>query len=279
MPRLRNYSPAPLNTLGINHVVKSVLMLCCFVTATAAQAGSFIVMDVGTASARHESTAWVDTGRIAITQSNMDGYMLFDKATSTVTMVDHAQKSYVRMDEAKIERIVGMASGVMGAMAGALESLQNLPEAQRKAAEDMMKNMGLGVPAGQSGKKVVTPTEELRTVNGVRCKMHNVMSNGAAVSQACIASAAQTGIESADWETIQSMRKMWIKFADRATPLIEKFGAGLPDISAVGVDGLPVMLIRGGKPEMLVRTIGRGKAPANVMSVPSSYSEKNLPLM
>ncbi len=266
--------PRPLSAL-----VRSGLMLGSLFATCLAHAGSFIVMDVGTATSHHESTAWVDTGKIAITQSNMDGYMLFDKASNTVTMVDHAQKSFVRMDEAKIERIVGMASGVMGAMASAMGSLQNLPEAQRKAAEDMMKNMGLGAPAGQATKKVVTPTQEQRTVNGVRCKMHNVMSNGAAVSQACIASAAQTGIAPADWETIQSMRKMWIKFADRATPLIEKFGTGLPDISAVGVDGLPVMVIRGGKPELLVRTIGRGKAPQNVMSVPSGYREKSLPIM
>lgn len=243
-----------------------------------ASAASYIVMDIGTETARHESTAWIDGSRVALTQSNVDGFMFFDETNSTVTIVDHAQKSFMRMDEAKIERLVGMASGVMGAMAAAMESLKNLPEGQRKAAEDMMASMGMNT-GGAPAKKEIIATKEQRNVNGVRCQMHNVMTNGAPISQACIATASQTGIPATDWKTVQSMRSLWLKFADRATPLIEKFGAGLPDISAVGVDGLPVMVIRGGKPEMMIRTIGQGKTPAGILDVPAGYREKNLPLL
>jgi len=260
-------------------VIAAALVIVAPLTTSPASAASYIVMDIGTDTARHESTAWIDGNRVALTQSNVDGFMFFDEATGTVTIVDHAQKSFMRMDEAKIEKLVGMASGVMGAMAAAMESLKNLPEAQRKAAEEMMASMGMNTAGGPGAKKEIVATDELRNVNGVSCKMHNIMNNGASVSQACIATASQTGIPATDWKTVQSMRNLWLKFADRATPLIEKFGAGLPDISAVGADGLPVMVIRGGKPEMMIRTIGQGKTPAGILDIPAGYREKNLPLL
>lgn len=260
------------------NAITTILAVASYAAPLIASAGSLVEFDISVKGQPGFSQFYVQDGRIAITQDRMDGHMFFDQQSQTITIVDHAQKSFVVLDEAKIERAVGMASSVMGAMSSAMESIKSLPEEQRAAAESLLKSMGLGTPQAPQ-KNTVTATGSSRDVNGVRCAIYSVNKGQTQISEACIASRKDTGIASGDWQTILSMRNMWMKYAERATPILERFGAGLPDMTAVEVEGLPIMVTRAGKPQMVIRRVAAARAPVELMQIPSGYSERNLPMM
>jgi len=262
----------------INTILGCVLTTASVIASPVTSAGSLVEFDVTVQGQHGFSQFYVQDGRIAITQDQMDGHMFFDQKSQTITIIDHAKRSFIIMDEAKIERAVGMASSVVGAMSSAMESLKSLPEDQRAAAENFLKSMGVASP-DDAAKSSVTATGNSRQVNGVRCSLYSVRRGETEVSEACIASKQDTGISAPDWATIQSMRGMWMKYADRAAPLLDRFGAGLPDMAAIEVDGLPVMVSRAGKPQMVIRSVAAAKAPKELLVIPAGYTERNLPMM
>lgn len=266
-----------INTIPGSTLIASSLVALS-IASPLASAGSLVEFDVTVKGQHGFSQFYVENGRIAITQDQMDGHMFFDQKSQTITIIDHAKKSYIVMDEAKIERAVGMASSVVGAMSSAMESLKSLPAEQRAAAEGFLKSMGIASPDAATTSSV-TSTGNTRQVNGVRCSLYSVRQGEAQVSEACIASKQDTGIANGDWATIQSMRGMWMKYAERAKPLLDRFGAGLPDMAAVEVDGLPIMVSRAGKPQMIIRRVTAANAPKELLVIPAGYTERNLPMM
>jgi len=266
----------------VKRIIKTILGCGLSATATFAStmvsAGSLVEFDLTVKGQHGFSQVYVQDGRVAITQDRMDGHMFFDQKSQTITIIDHAKKSFTVMDEAKIERAVGMASSVVGAMSSAMESIKSLPAEQRAAAENFLKSMGLASPDTASAKRV-TATGSSRQVNGVRCSLYSISKGESVISEACIASKQDTGIASSDWATLQSMRGMWMKYAERAAPLLDRFGAGLPDMSAVEVDGLPIMVSKAGQPQMIIRRVAAANAPKELLVIPAGYTERNLPMM
>jgi hypothetical protein len=103
-----------------------------------------------------------------------------------MTVVDHDRKSYMLMDDATVG---DMAEKVSGAMSQMQAMLKNLPEAQRKAAEAMIrKRGGAAMGGGAAGPKPVIEvkaTGQNDVVNNYPCAKHEVFRDGVKIRELC----------------------------------------------------------------------------------------------
>ncbi len=260
-------------------ILRSVIALTIACFSLHAGAGKLIEFDIDTPHGKGFSQLYVDKGKVAVVQDRMNGHIFFDQRSLTFTIVDHDQRSFILMDEAKIERAIGMASSVMGAVSGAMESVKGLPKEQREAAEAFLKSMGLAGGTAAPARPQVKNLNQQRRVAGVTCAMYRVSQGSKPTSEACVASAVDAGVAASEWQTLQAMRGLWMKYADQAAPLVERFGAGMPDVNVVRVDGLPVFINRQGKTDMMLRRTVDASVPRELITIPAGYAERNLPAM
>lgn len=102
-----------------------------------------------------------------------------------MTVVDHDRKSYFLMDDATVNK---MTSQVSSAMSQMQEMLQNLPEAQRRAAEAMIKKRGGAMGGGAAGPKPVIEvkaTGQSGVVNNYPCTKYEVFRDGVKIRELC----------------------------------------------------------------------------------------------
>lgn len=103
-----------------------------------------------------------------------------------MTVVDHDRKSYFLMDDATVSDMTAKVSGAMSQMQ---EMLKNLPEAQRKAAEAMIKKragaaMGSGA-AGPTPVIEVKATGQSDVVSNYPCAKYEVFRDGVKIRELC----------------------------------------------------------------------------------------------
>lgn len=95
-----------------------------------------------------------------------EGEMIYDGSDQSMLIVDHKRKSYMKLDKKTID---DLAAQLKGAMAQMEEQLANMPPAQRKMMEKMMKDR-MPKAAEPKAELSISRTGEKDTVAGYKAE-------------------------------------------------------------------------------------------------------------
>ena len=77
----------------------------------------------------------IKDGKVRMDDSKGEGYTLYDSAKKEMTFVNHAERTFTRMDEASMNELAGQVGSAMAEMR---KELENMPPEQRAMVERMM---------------------------------------------------------------------------------------------------------------------------------------------
>lgn len=148
-----------------------------------------------------------------------NGEAIYRGDRNEMVIVDHDNKSYFVMDQEMIESIAGQVGQAMGQIEKALE---NVPEAQRAALEQMMRDRMPQKPPTRP-ETTLRNTGDRAEKNGYPCVRYEVLRGGTVVRELWVT----------DWSNVEGGQDVAPVFED----LADFFGTMLDSLS--GADGMP----------------------------------------
>ena len=243
----------------------------------------FQVRDLAAPSAPvRTQTLYVKNQRILIKAAGGDNRVdiLFDETGQTMSIVDHAKRTYLPLNEQNVTELADRAEGLVSAVQ---EQVATLPPEQRAQLEQLLGNSMLGSvtkgenPAPEPKTYVKTG---LRQVHTIKCQGIEVLKANAKIAELCVAHAAAIGIPDADFKTIKAFQVFGERLAARASKLAERFGARVPEFGTHKLDGLPVQLKDHSATGNMVMTVARVATETiadRAMQIPKDYTADRLP--
>lgn len=193
--------------------------------------------------------------------------VLYDASSRTLTMVNHANKTYTRMDEARMKQLAAVAKN---AMQNIDALMANLPAEQRAQLQGMMPSGGSGIP-----QVSVQNTGRKDTVNGKSCEVWETRMNNAVESEMCVAGQDAVSVSGADMATLRQLFQATSQIAAQA---------GMSDAGAEwqALDGkIPLRIVEMAGGQRHVYTLKQAssdKVPASRFAVPNGYREQAMAL-
>ena len=171
------------------------------------------------------------------------GEALYRGDRREVVVVDHDDKSYWVMNE----ETLGSIAAQVGAAAGMMqEALKNVPEAERRKIEEMMKQrMPSAAQMPEQQKTELRRTDETGTKNGYPCRKYEVWRGGEKVQELWVTdwSNVKGGDEVA--ATFREMAGFWTEIMDSFRSSAGAFGPFASDdhfaVTFDRVGGFPVV--------------------------------------
>jgi hypothetical protein len=133
-----------------------------------------------------------------------------------IVVVDHERKAYQLMDEKTMRQLAGQVSGAMQQMQ---EALENVPEEQRAAIEQMMKQRMPRPPPAQPESEL-RKTGESAIHNGYPCVKYVLLRDGRTVSELWVT----------DWSNVEGGSEVVEAFEEMAEFFREMLDS-LPDMA------------------------------------------------
>lgn len=168
--------------------------------------------------------------------------IIADPSAGEIIIINDGDKSYMVIDEAFIENMSALVSGMAQTLMSQLppEVLAQLPPEQRAALEqlDQSADAEVNVPS-------IKQTGESKIVNGVKCDIYAYdNSDSDSTNSICAASAKAAKMNTDDYSTL-------IKLGEFMTELVAKFTASMPQmtealevsIMQLNLPGVPMEMI------------------------------------
>lgn len=206
--------------------------------------------------------AYVANGmvRVVNTAGRIEPEAIFDSSTGNLTLIDHQQKSYIKVNEAELT-----------AMAGQIKSI----------IDSVMSELPFNNPLALSeSKKSVKHSGIQRRVAGISCELYEIQINGEKESEVCIAKANRLDISPNDYETLENLYKTGDKLARTARETVGQRLGPIPEFGAGELGGLPVYIMSvasGSQLELTLTEIGSELVSADYFKIPEGYQQQSLP--
>lgn len=222
------------------------------------------------------SVTYITEDHMRVDTGTEGGYMLFDPATDTITIVQPAEESYMVIGK---EQMQAMGQVMQQARARMEKMLAQMPPAQRERMRQMMgERFNALMGGGAKAKPEVVHTGEEKTVAGYSCEVVKIRAEGTLQGSYCLASIEELGIPEADAETLEEMmafsRAMAAQFSKIA-------GSSLPT-TMMTLDGVPIAghaTVFGITTDSTLKSVETGSVSADLFTVPEGYSQRSLPKM
>ncbi len=241
----------------------------------------FSVGEAGSAQTRPQ-IAYIKDGALFVKGAGGDPQidLLFKRERSSITIINHGERSYMNFDEQKISELSDRAQGMMSMVQKQLaDNLANLPPDQAARMKEMMGNFG--VPAGGAPPP---PKKELikrgfMTINNMKCQQIDLLSNSQKVAQLCVADPSELNLPGDDYQTIKAMQAFGERLSQKASKISGQFAGSVPDFSGIQIEGLPVEMKSFSDPVSSVMTVTKvvGGVGNAAMAVPDGYNPRQLP--
>lgn len=201
------------------------------------------------------------------------GYMVFDRDTSSMIAVDTQNRQYFIVDQ---QTLVQLSSALSALPTGMLKQMQNqlkhLPPEQRAMAERQMKKM-------MGGK---TPAKKLRLVDsrktarvaGVKCAVHRLQRAGKNEGTMCLASPSSLGISAAEQKSLAAMFDFFTSMA-RGGGMMQNT---MEDFLIESLkDRVPIRVSKGGKVDSELVSVNHDRISAARLQPPKGYKKSKMP--
>ncbi len=124
--------------------------------------------------------------------------------------------------------------------------------------------------AGQSAPQMATrPTEQRQQINGIACRVYEVLRDGQVVGQLCLAQADDlSGLSPAEYNSLMALNAFNRRMAKVAQPQTD-FG-----MQGLEMAGIPVRVVGpDGKPVMELTRVSHQALSADLFTVPQGYRQ------
>lgn len=238
--------------------------------------------DNGEVAETSSSEILVDGSKIKVTgYSGGSSEVIFDAKEKEMLIVDHDQKSYTRLDQETIEAMAGQISDAMAKME---EQMANMPPAQRKMMEKMMKGR-MPQAAEKEPEPTLQRTGETKEVAGYEAEKVELTSPNGKVRELWVAPWSELEGSEGVAEAFQGMSQLF-------DGVIEAFSQG--PMAGLGqrlqsawleevysLDGFPVMVRELGESgellkETLLADIEQRDIPASAFDAPKGYKRQKI---
>lgn len=250
--------------------------------ASGATTIDFILKQQGMADV--SQAAYIAGGRILIKAAGGDPNMdlLFDQASETMTVVNHAEKSTLDLDAERVTALAGQATGMLEMVRQQLTAqMGNMSEEQRQQMEKMMESMGVGQlmqPEPSPPGETVLKDAGMQQVNGFTCKRTEVFEGDQKIAEVCSTPADVMGIPSEDFAVIESMRAMSEMLREETARISSKMGQGVPQFGHADVSGVPVAMVDEAGNSMAITSVREGVGDVRVEK-PAGYTARQMPTL
>lgn len=262
---------------NLNHF----LFYCCTILlASNAIAGTIVEFEVQDAGQTQVQSAHIHEGFVSIKNpggaENIDA--LFQREYERVFIIEHAKRSYMVINDAKVDELTSQARGMMALVQAQMEGMT---DEQRAETEKSMENMGMGGLLNSNEAAPVPEykqTSEQREVNGYSCQVVQVFKNQNLDSEMCVASRANLSMANADYDALKAMHNFAQRMATKAAMFMNSFGGTFPELATGDIEGLPVAVNDiDDKITVTLRSINAADIDPSRLGVPKGYTESALP--
>jgi hypothetical protein len=204
------------------------------------------------------------------TDADGDVSVVLDPASDSMLMLNHADRTFTRMNRADLER---MSAGLGAAMSQMEQALANMPPEVRAQMEGSLGGM-LG---GDAAKVSINPTGQNDTVAGHPCVIYRTQMQGETVNETCMGAVdAFDELPASDARTLHGAMAMTQRIAESLAkgPLaryvnVGSFQPGMLPLRVTDFDG-------GKRSTSEFAGIDDAPLPADLFAVPSGYTEQKL---
>lgn len=216
----------------------------------------------GLSSQVDKRVAYVANGmvRVVNTSGRIEPEAIFDSNTGNLTLIDHQQKSYIKVNEAELT-----------AMAGQIRNL----------IDSVISELPFNNPLVQSeNNKSVKHSGIQRRVAGISCELYEIQINGQKESEVCIAKSNRLDISPNDYLTLENLYKTGDKLARTARETVGQSLGPIPEFGAGDLGGLPVYILSdasGSRLELTLTEIDSELVSAEYFKIPDGYKQQSLP--
>ena len=216
----------------------------------------------GVSSQMDKRVAYVSNGKVRVvnTGGRIEPEAIFDSESGNLTLIDHQQKSYIKVNEAELT-----------AMAGQIKSL----------IDSVMSELPFNNPLAPSeSKKSVKHSGIQRRVAGISCELYEIQINGEKESEVCIAKSNRLDISPNDYQTLENLYKTGDKLARTARETVGQSFGPIPEFGAGELGGLPVYIMSdssGAQIELTLTNIASELVSPDYFKIPEGYQEQSLP--
>lgn len=245
----------------------------------------FAVKQSPTAAAQTQSV-YIKDGMLMVKAAGGDptADLLFDENTGVMTIINHQDKTFMRLDENRIGEMTQQAESMMTAVQQQMaQQMANMPPEQAARMREMMGNMGMGgmgaPPPPPEPSKLVK--KGAGKISGIDCQKMDVVKGSRRVAEICVASPDSAGIPGQDYAVIKAMQGFGERVAEKTSGFLSRFGSEMPEFGGMQVDGVPLSMVdlsSETQTSMTVTRIDSGTGGV-VPGIPQGYAEKQLPSM
>lgn len=241
----------------------------------------FSVTESGSAQLKSQ-IAYIKDGILFVKGAGGDPQvdLLFNRENSSMTIINHGDRTYVSFDEEQINELSDRAQGMMSMVQKQLaENLANLPPEQAARMKEMMGS--LGMPAGNEPpppeKKLIK--RDLMTINNMKCRQIDVMSKDEKVAQLCMADRSSLNLSADDYQTIKAIQALGERLSQKAGKISGQFHGSVPEFGGLHIEGVPVEMRNFSGPVSSVMTVTRIATGIGEisMAIPQGYEPRQLP--
>ncbi len=231
-------------------------------------------------SQANQLAAVVYLGNDKLRINSEDGtWILFDRISNTLFIVDDDEQQYYAIDEAQIQSL-GQTLGNVNQQIE--QALSQLPESQRAQARAMMESMMPGGASQQSAAAEdmidVSFTGEFDKVADIRCEIVETRVDGRLESELCIADPEEINLSSAEQATLNALGS----FAEHMLDTMKENAGNLfPDSLASGSivkvleTGIPIRMVeQNGTDSSELKSVSHEGIDQALTSIPSQYQQK-----
>jgi hypothetical protein len=228
-----------------------------------AHAGVTIIMQRGN---EPTSTLILDNDKMRMEnpKSNSERTVIIDAANKKMTMVNDADKSYMEVTQADLERFAAFMTQMRAQNA---ERMKSMPPEQRKKMEAMM-------GAAKTPDIKFEKMGGKKTINGFSCEMYRKLEDGKPTEEDCIAPWSASLIQKSDFAGLR-------KFAEDVAKTAGMMGGNNTFAQFDKSPGFPVSrhpLDATDHEDETLKSIKRGSISASTFAVPPGYTKKELPM-
>ncbi len=206
--------------------------------------------------------AYVSNGMVRVinTGGRIEPEAIFDSNSGELTLIDHQQKSYIKVNEQELTAMAGQIKNLIDSVISELPFNNPL------------------VP--RSEEKSVVHSGIQRRVAGISCELYEIQVNNVKESEVCIAKSNRLDISPNDYETLENLYKTGDRLAKTARETIGQSLGPIPEFGAGELGGLPVYILSvsgGVQLELTLTGIDSELVSADYFKIPPGYQQQSLP--
>ncbi len=219
-----------------------------------------------------KQTTQVENDRVIIRKAGGDPGtdILFDATGNILFVIDHKNKSYMRIDD----KIVAEISALMNTVSDVVGTQQNV-------FADLLSTFGIGgkTKPGNKPKPKITLLDSGRDlrIGGAKCRLFQAIRDKQLQAEACFNQASELDINATEYASLKKFADFANNLLSNASSLLDALGLVIPAVEMQSVPGVPVGLNDqlGQRKVKLVEV--NGIQGLGGMRVPDGYTQTPIP--